>query len=159
MIVLEVNTEFAKRLVPVHQELENLIDHLCSTSKDGWLIPSLKSGNKSGKRSHNIALRFGDLKTDLGFLKREKNFHSFRHSCSTKLREANVEDYWIQQIVGHKTGRLAGVPTSAVTAQYTFSPQDFESKNYETKKAHIDKVRYDGVPDVSSPYLKSIIGN
>jgi len=70
-----------------------------------------------------------------------------------------VEDYWIQQIVGHKTGRLAGVPTSAVTAQYTFSPQDFESKNHETKKAHIDKVRYDGVPDVSSPYLKSIIGN
>jgi hypothetical protein len=45
-----------------------------------------------------------------------------------------VEDYWIQQIVGHKTGRLAGVPTSAVTDQYTFSPQDFESKNYEIKK-------------------------
>ena len=44
-----------------------------------------------------------------------------------------MEDYWIQQIVGHKTGRLVGVPTSAVTDQYTFSPQDFESKNYETK--------------------------
>ena len=69
-----------------------------------------------------------------------------------------MEDYSIQQIVGHKTGRLAGVPTSAVTDQYTFSPQDFDSKNYETK-THIDKVRYDGVPDVSSPYLKLIIGN
>ena len=159
MILQAGKTESARRLVPVHQELENLIDHLCSTSKDGWLIPSLKSGNKYGKQSHNIAQRFGDLKTDLGFPKRDKNFHSFRHSCSTKLREANLEDYWIQQIIGLKTGRLAGVPDSTVTDQYTFSPQDFESKNYDTKKAHIDKVRYDGVLDDSSPYFKSIIGN
>ena len=159
-LILQVGkTEAARRLVPVHQELKNLIDHLCSTSKDGWLISSLKSGNKYGKQSHNIAQRFGDLKTDLGFPKREENFHSFRHSCSTKLREANLEDYWIQQIIGHKTGRLSGVPDSTVTDQYTFSPQNFESKNYDTKKAHIDKVRYDGVLDVSSPYLKSIIGN
>jgi integrase len=134
MIVQAGKTESARRLVPVHQELENLIDHLCSTSKDSWLIPSLKSGNKYGKRSHNIGQRFGDLKTDLGFPKREDNFHSFRHSCSTTLREASVEDYWIQQIIGHKTGRLAGVPGSTVTDQYTFSPQDFESKNYDTKK-------------------------
>ena len=46
MILQAGKTESARRLVPVHQELKNLIDHLCSTSKDGWLISSLKSGKK-----------------------------------------------------------------------------------------------------------------
>lgn len=133
MIVQAGKTESARRLGPVHKELENLIDHLCSTSKDAWLILRLKSGNKYGKQSYNIGKRFGDLKTDLRFPKREKSFHSFRHGCSIKLREANVEDYSIQQIIGHKTGRLSGVPVSNVTDQYTFSPQDFECKNYDTK--------------------------
>tara|TARA_R110000824_G_scaffold295084_1_gene483470 strand:- start:2556 stop:3977 length:1422 start_codon:yes stop_codon:yes gene_type:complete len=157
MIVHEGKTNSARRAVPVHQELEDLIGHLCSTSKDNWLIPNLKAGNKYGKRSHNIAQKFGALKTDLGFPKRAKNFHSFRHSCAEKLQTAGVPEYRVQQLVGHKTGKLVGVSTVTVTDQYTTSSQDFESKDYDIKKEYIDKIQYEGLPEVISPYLKSII--
>ena len=127
---------------------------------EGWLAYSQPKIRKQiWKTKSQYRPEIWWFKNRPGISKREKNFHSFRHSCSTKLREATVEEYWIQQIIGHKTGRLAGVPVSTVADQYTFSPQDFESKNYDRKKAYSDKVWYDGFLDVSSPYLKSIIGN
>jgi len=87
MIAQAGKTESARRLVPVHQELENLINHLCLTSKDGWLIPSLKSGNKYGKRNHNIGQRFGDLKTDLGFPKERRTFIHFVTAAPPSLEK------------------------------------------------------------------------
>ena len=59
--------------------------------------------------------------------------------------------------MGHKTGKLVGVSTVTVTDQYTTSSQDFESKDYDIKKEYIDKIQYEGLPEVISPYLKSII--
>ena len=56
--------------------------------------------NKYKKRSHAAGKRFGRLKTKLGY-RRNQVFHSWRHSMTTQLENAERPLSQIQRIIGH----------------------------------------------------------
>ncbi|MBB3104401.1 site-specific integrase [Azomonas macrocytogenes] len=87
------------RCIPIHSQLEQVIDELISASKNEYLFNNL-STNK-GERSKLYGKRFSDLKIDLGFDKRV-SFHSFRHTFATALANLDIPERIIQHIVGHE---------------------------------------------------------
>lgn len=98
--VEDAKTRAGHREVPVHPRLAPLLNHLCATTSDGYVISGL-SFNKYGDRSNAIGKRFGRLKTSLGFDDRYV-FHSLRKTVTTELENAGVPENVAADIVGHE---------------------------------------------------------
>ena len=94
-------TEAGIREIPIHSQLQQPIERMIQTSKDGYLISGLTSKNKYDKRSNAIGKRFGRFKTSLGFGDKYV-FHSIRETIVTMLEQAGVEEGVTADIVGHK---------------------------------------------------------
>jgi integrase len=98
-------TEAATRIVPVHIKLAGLVKRLCKASKDGYLISGLPAGNKYKKRGISLGDKFSRLKKDMGFDKRYV-LHSLRHTVTTLLIQAGVDQVVRHEILGHEHERL-----------------------------------------------------
>ncbi|MCQ3031831.1 tyrosine-type recombinase/integrase [Pseudomonas syringae] len=92
----------AKRVVPIHPAIRELVDRLIAKSTDGFLIPA-SSENQYGKRSHALSKAFGYLKKTQGFGPLFV-FHSMRNTAITAMLRANVSDHVVMELVGHSTG-------------------------------------------------------
>jgi integrase len=90
------------RQIPIHPQIENVIDRLLSNSTDGFLLKS-SGGNKYGTRSDPLSKAFGRLKTSLGFGKQHV-FHSVRSTNITQLLRQSIPGNVVANIVGHETG-------------------------------------------------------
>jgi integrase len=89
------------RTIPIHSKLKKIIEELVDLSDDDYLI-SGENISTHGKRQNRLGKHFTNLKRSLGFTSRNKCFHSIRKTFVTQLQNANVNESWIANIVGHK---------------------------------------------------------
>lgn len=99
-IVHDAKTAAGNRSVPIHTRLSSMVDELCGTSLDGYLVSGL-SFNKYRDRSNAVGKRFGHLKRSLGFGP-EYVFHSIRKTVATLLENAGVPEGVTADIMGHE---------------------------------------------------------
>jgi integrase len=97
----------AVRLVPIHDELIRLgvlahADKLRATSET-MLFPNLKPGGADDRLGHNYSKWFSRYRQDVGQFVPGRDFHSFRHSATTFLRRASVDEPTIDELTGHAT--------------------------------------------------------
>ena len=103
--VAESKTVSGLRDVPWHPVVRPLVDRLCETSTDGYLVAGLKRGGYDKKRHHMYAKRFSYHKAKLG-LPAVCVFHDFRKNFITQLVQHQVPTHEIQQLVGHTADEL-----------------------------------------------------
>ena len=96
----EAKTRAGNRFVPIHPDLQPLIDQLVKDSKDGYLITDQNS-NMYSKRGNALGKRFRRLKVKLGFGS-DKVFHSIRKTVITILNNCDVKEGRAADIAGHK---------------------------------------------------------
>ncbi|ATJ89610.1 integrase [Acetobacter senegalensis] len=110
-------TEAGIRIVPVHSKLiEAGILALKDTTDGPYLIPGLEI-SKQGVRGAALGRAFSLLKTRIG-LPAEITFHSFRHTVSTQLRnaDANIREVWIDRLLGHEATHKSQGTTTYLTS-------------------------------------------
>ena len=98
--IVDAKTNAGLRTVPIHAAITQLVAELVYTSADGYLIDGESDNNQYNSRSGGIGHRFSRLKTKLGY-KRNQVFHSWRHSMTTQLENAERPLNQIQRIIGH----------------------------------------------------------
>lgn len=104
-----LKTAAAMRKVPIHPDLiekYHFLDFVEQQKKQncGRLFPELKK--QSGRYSHYASRWFGKYLKDIGVKTDDnfKDFHSFRHTFTHMCKLADVEEYKVKEVVGHKTG-------------------------------------------------------
>ena len=110
-------TEAGTRIVPIHSKLiEGGILALKDTTDGPYLIPGLET-SKQGVRGAALGRAFSLLKTRIG-LPAEITFHSFRHTVSTQLRNAdtNIREVWIDRLLGHEATHKSQGTTTYLTS-------------------------------------------
>lgn len=133
-------TEAGTRIVPVHSKLiEAGLLALKDTIDDPYLIPGLET-SKQGIRGAALGRAFSLLKTRIG-LPAEITFHSFRHTVSTQLRnaDANIREVWIDRLLGHEaTHKSQGTTTYLTSISTANLSQTVEAISYpETAFANV----------------------
>ncbi|GAN65021.1 phage integrase [Acetobacter orientalis NRIC 0481] len=125
-------TEAGNRIVPVHSKLiEAGVLMLTETTEGPHLIPGLET-SKQGIRGAALGRAFSLLKTRIG-LPAEITFHSFRHTVSTQLRnaDANIREVWIDRLLGHEaTHKSQGTTTYLTGISTTNLQQTVEAISY-----------------------------
>ncbi|MCG4257676.1 DUF6538 domain-containing protein [Acetobacter senegalensis] len=109
-------TDASTRGVPVHSKLiEAGVLALKNTTDGPYLIPGLET-SKQGVRGAALGRAFSLLKTRIG-LPAEITFHSFRHTVSTQLRnaDANIREVWIDHLLGHEATHKSQGTTTYLT--------------------------------------------
>ncbi len=97
----ETKNENSQRNIPIHSRIKPLIVKLKESSYDGYLISGLTRVGVDKKRFHRLGNDFSEMKSNLGFPKRVKVFHSFRHTLVTRLRDAGETTAKIAGTIGH----------------------------------------------------------
>jgi len=98
--IVDSKTPAGIRKIPVHSKLTDTVKRLKAASRDGYLISGLPA-NQYGDRGPSIGKRFTRLKTDLEFGSSHV-FHSIRHTVATLLKNAEVQEAIIAEILGHE---------------------------------------------------------
>ena len=102
--IREAKSAAGVRIVPVHVELQPVINRSVKESRDGYVVSGL-TFNKYGDRSNAIGKRFGHLRTAQGF-NASFVFHSIRKTVITILENAGVSENVVADIVGHEKPRI-----------------------------------------------------
>ncbi len=149
--VIDVNTadgnrlknQNSQRLIPVHSELLaiGLLDHVEETIASGLeRLWSEFKRYKHGSYSAGYSKWFGQYKTLIGITDHKKTFHSFRHTFIDQLKQLDVPDGKIQELVGHAnhsitTGRY-GKPYRPVVLR-----EIIEALGYglDLRELHVDR--------------------
>jgi integrase len=96
------------RYVPIHSELQPIIDRLVAGAKDGFLFDEHARGNNENSQGDRLGKICTRLKQGLDFPK-NLVFHSTRHTVAERLKENGCSDPTLQDILGHKNpGITAG---------------------------------------------------
>lgn len=105
--IADAKTRAGVRTVPIHSELETLVDGLIENTTDGHLLQSARktTGDKFGKRSPVFSQAFSLFKRELGYDERFV-FHSLRKSFTTQLQRADTSGVIIAELLGHSTGTI-----------------------------------------------------
>ncbi|WP_249208543.1 site-specific integrase [Acetobacter okinawensis] len=118
--------------MPVHSKLiEAGILALKDTIDGPYLIPGLET-SKQGIGGVALGRAFSLLKTRIG-LPAEITFHSFRHTVSTQLRnaDANIREVWIDGLLGHEaTHKSQGTTTYLTSISIANLLQTIEAISY-----------------------------
>ncbi|WP_257007552.1 tyrosine-type recombinase/integrase [Acetobacter orleanensis] len=110
-------TDASTRGVPVHSKLIEAGVLAFKNNADGpYLVPGLET-SKQGARGAALGRAFSLLKTRIG-LPAEITFHSFRHTVSTQLRnaDANIREVWIDRLLGHEATHKSQGTTTYLTS-------------------------------------------
>ena len=99
-----------RRLVPLHPFLvEDLkfVDFVNGLlDQEGRVFPELKRINN--RYGHGVSKWFGLFRKRCGINRkdRKKDFHSFRHTVANHLKQKDVPETYIAQLLGHKEGSI-----------------------------------------------------
>ena len=97
----------AVRKVPLHPELIRLglLDRVAQMKSAGHdrLFPDLEPGGADGRLGHAFTKWFTRYRRDVGLYRQGLDFHSFRHSATTFMHQAGVQDSVIDRVTGHAT--------------------------------------------------------
>jgi len=114
--IYEGKTKAAKRPVPVHPVLKNIINRNDSDEEE-YILKGLVSGGYDKKRSGNFQKRHTRTRIKVN-LPKGVVFHSLRNTVITKLHNNLIPLYNIEQIIGHKQKSVAfGVYSSGLAAE------------------------------------------
>ncbi len=149
--VIDVNTtdgnrlknQNSQRLIPIHSELLaiGLTDYAEKTNVSGHerLWSEIKRG-KHGSYSGAYSKWFSRYKNLIGITDPKITFHSFRHTFIDQLKQLDVPDGKIQELVGHAnhsitTGRY-GKPYRPVALKEVIEALSY---GLDLKKLHVDQ--------------------
>jgi integrase len=95
-----LKTIASKRLVPIHPNLIDMgfLDFIKSRPK-GHLWIHLKKGRDGYGR--NLGSWFNKLIRKIGVANPKVSFHSFRHTFSNQLKQSDVQEERIAELLGH----------------------------------------------------------
>jgi integrase len=123
----KLKTKSSKRIIPIHSKLQALgfIDYVESLRHKGEsrLFPELKKGRDG--YSQSASKWFSRLRMELGLynLDPPKDFHSFRHTLATELKNKSIPEPEVAAITGHS---IAGITFSrygkAYVTEYSMMP-------------------------------------
>jgi len=102
--VEDSKTDSGLRDIPIHKDIQQVVERLKQTSTDGYLISGLSDDNQYNNRGKGISQKFMRHKTKLGFKQKASTFHSFRSTLITLMQSAGVEELFCARIVGHAAG-------------------------------------------------------
>ncbi len=105
----EVKTDASQRVVPVHPRLIELdLPAFVAAQPDGFLWPERLrvTANPSKGNFDRLSRLLNDRLRRAGIADRRKVIHSFRHTVATRLKEADVQDFTISEILGHEVGNI-----------------------------------------------------
>ena len=104
-----LKTQSSNRIVPLHPHLVEigLIDYMEDVKNSGVvkLFPNLKSETSTGFGSA-VGRWFARYLKHLDIKKKEKNFHSFRHTVVNHLTSKQVYQPFIKELIGHSHGTM-----------------------------------------------------
>ena len=99
----------AERFVPIHRYLIDLgfLDYVSGldNKRSIRLWQNLKV-NGYGKYSSTYSKRFGKFKRAIGIDDRQLTFHSLRHTFANELKQAEVSEHLIAQLIGHSNNSI-----------------------------------------------------
>ncbi len=133
----------SQRFIPVHSELLaiGLVVHAEKTraSDHERLWPEFRR-NTHGSYSASYSKWFGQYKNVIGITNSKKTFHSFRHTFIDQLKQLDVPDGKIQELVGHAnhsitTGRY-GKPYRPVALKEIIEVLDY---GLDLRRLHVDQ--------------------
>lgn len=94
----------SRRGVPVHPFLSELgFEKLFGPKKYAWVFPELKLAGRPPKRGGQFSEDFTAYRRAIGVYERLVDFHSFRHTLVTELREAGADAGVVAYLTGHRT--------------------------------------------------------
>ena len=102
----DTKTDAGDRGIPIHTDIQQMVERLKQTSTDGYLIPELSDANATKDRSKGIGKRFGYLKRSLGFKDKIYTFHSFRSTLASRFQDAGVSELYAARVLGHAAGGM-----------------------------------------------------
>jgi len=127
----DAKTKAGNRAVPIHPEIQELVQTLITDSTDGYLVSSVKSQGGKDRRADVLGKRFGRLVRNDCKLPKSKVFHCFRNTVATKLESAGVPENIAADIVGHDKATM----TYGLYSGGTSTQQKFDAvKSIEYKK-------------------------
>ncbi len=139
----QLKNQNSQRLIPIHSELLaiGLVDHGEKTNASGHerLWPEFRRC-KHGSYSASYSKWFGQYKNLIGLTDSKKTFHSFRHTFIDQLKQIDVPDGKIQELVGHAnhsitTGRY-GKPYRPTTLKEIIEALDY---GLDLRDLHMDQ--------------------
>ena len=99
----------AERVVPLHNGLIELgfIEYVKSLDKlNSIRLWQKLQANAYGKYSSAYSKRFGKFKRAIGIDDKQLTFHSFRHTFANELKQADVTEHLIAQLIGHSNSSI-----------------------------------------------------
>ena len=127
----ESKTNAGNRTVPVHPEIQELVQTLITDSTDGYLVSGVKSKGGKDRRADVLGKRYGRLVRHDCQLPSTKVFHCFRNTVATKLESAGIPENIAADIVGHDKATM----TYGLYSGGTSTQQKFDAlKSIEYKK-------------------------
>jgi integrase len=102
----QVKNEQSKRRVPIHPLVIQLgfleyVEAVAHGAGDP-LFPDLEPGGADSKRGYTFSKWWPRYRRAIGLYERGLDYHSFRHSVTTKLVEAEVPQAIIDELTGHE---------------------------------------------------------
>lgn len=99
-----LKTKSSRRGVPLHPFLvETGFPRLFVPGRAGWVFPELKLAGRPPKRGGQYSEDFTAYRRACGLYERLRDFHSFRHTLVTALREAGADAGVVAHLVGHRS--------------------------------------------------------
>ena len=117
----DAKTKAGNRSVPVHPEIQELVQTLIANSTDSYLVSGVKSKGGKDRRADVLGKRYGRLVRNDCQLPPTKVFHCFRNTIATKLESAGVPENVAADIVGHDKATMTyGLYSGGTSTQQKF---------------------------------------
>lgn len=117
----DAKTKAGNRFVPIHPEIQDLINALITDSTDGYLVSGVKSKGGKARRADVLGKRYGRLVRNDCKLPKSKVFHCFRNTVATKLESAGIPENIAADIVGHDKATMTyGLYSGGTSTQQKF---------------------------------------
>lgn len=101
----QLKNEQSARRVPIHPVLIRLgfLDYLdtAASKPDDFVFPELRPGGPDNKLGYGFSKWFTRYRQEVGVYDKRLNYHSFRHSVTTKLAAAGVALEVRNELLGH----------------------------------------------------------
>jgi len=150
--VTDTKTSSSERLVPLHDFLRVDLDlpgYVAKLRSEGQtrLFPDLKKRRDGYGQA--ASRWFAHYRADCGVVDGpdgKKDFHSFRHTVSNALKQANAEHFPTQELLGHSTGSITFGRYGKRYSPKVLKEQVVDRLSYDVDLSHLKKsgfvVRY-----------------
>lgn len=102
-----LKNDAAIRQVPIHPELGRLglLKYVEQVKRQGHdrIFPALEPGGADRRFGHAFSKWFTRYRQDTGLYQKRLDFHSFRHTATTLMHQAEVERAVLDHVTGHET--------------------------------------------------------